>query len=82
MICKLRLQQYLIVNPLMFRLEHVQEYTRALEESSDEEEDEEDDMPMTIKRPGEDSDKLSVIKHSMLFYVYCRSHNTPSVQTN
>ncbi|XP_056014185.1 AT-rich interactive domain-containing protein 4B-like isoform X2 [Ostrea edulis] len=40
-------------------LEHVQEYTRALEESSDEEEDEEDDMPMTIKRPGEDSDKLS-----------------------
>lgn len=44
----------------MFRLEHVQEYTRALEESSDEEEDEEDDMPMTIKRPGEDSDKLSV----------------------
>lgn len=42
------------------RLEHVQEYTRALEESSDEEEDEEDDMPMTIKRPGEDSDKLSV----------------------
>lgn len=43
----------------MFRLEHVQEYTRALEESSDEEEDE-DDMPMTIKRPGEDSDKLSV----------------------
>lgn len=66
----------------MFRLEHVQEYTRALEESSDEEEDEEDDMPMTIKRPGEDSDKLSVNKHSMLIFVYCQSHNTPSVLTN
>lgn len=66
----------------MCRLEHVQEYTRALEESSDEEEDEEDDMPMTIKRPGEDSDKLSVIKHSMLIFACCQSHNTLSVQTN
>ncbi|KAK3096492.1 hypothetical protein FSP39_000692 [Pinctada imbricata] len=41
-------------------LEHVQEYTKQLEESSDEEEDEEDDdMPMTLKGRGEGSDKLS-----------------------
>ncbi|CAC5415979.1 unnamed protein product [Mytilus coruscus] len=43
-------------------LEHVQEYTRALEESSDEEEEEEDDeMPLSLKPQDEadDSDKLS-----------------------
>ena len=43
-------------------LEHVQEYTRALEESSDEEEEEEDDeMPISLKPPDEvdDSDKLT-----------------------
>ena len=43
------------------RLEHVQEYTKQLEESSDEEEEEDDDdMPMTLKGRGEGSDKLSV----------------------
>ena len=42
-------------------MEHVQEYTKQLEESSDEEEEEDDDdMPMTLKGRGEGSDKLSV----------------------
>lgn len=48
---------------VFYRLEHVQEYTRALEESSDEEE-EEDEMPMTLKQGMDsgDSDKMSVSK--------------------
>lgn len=56
-----------------YRLEHVQEYTRALEESSDEEEEEEDDeMPLSLKPQDEadDSDKLSVLHFYFLFKIF------------